>query len=187
MKKTKIGLALIIASVTVFYLLNTLYIFSFKKSPSGVFSTEVVRKGLKACYFSRQNCDLVIRLSEVNSESIPKWEELLIFPETLGYGESGKYILNKQRDFLQGVSLLFNHASQPVHEEYLLLESPDLFLGVNLQEAGYQLIFSNTKHVNYKCNNQSAFLVKKIDRKQNLYIEPLDCIALSRINDAILE
>lgn len=177
MKSTTVkAIALFVCIVFLGVASRAIHVLLMKESPSGDFSTHIIRSALKKCYFSILDCKETIRLNDVKPfDSSGEEIELLVFPKGLGYGEYGTNVLNKERDFFQAISMLFKANGKYLHEEYMNIESDGFLFGVDLKLSGYQIKILGDDNSYFKCSKDSRFLVTQIDWNQVVTVELKGC------------
>jgi hypothetical protein len=141
-------------------------------SPSGEFSSIVVKEGSKKCFFKRNDCNYQISIEELQKRTSFSWDYLLVFPNTLGYGEYGKSFLGRKA-FFQAVNIVFVKDGVPVHEEYEEIEPDEDLIGSDLNLSKNQLQFEKKIGGFYYCPPTSSLIIKDID-SNNIFSSSLN-------------
>lgn len=164
MKKILIALIMLAVCLALFY----------KQLPKGEFSHKVAEKITYTC-FLKNNCDFDFMLTQFDTKLSFKWDKLYIFPNSLGAGEYGTFLINKDRGFFEAIQLVFVFNDKPIHEEYSSVVSD----GIEFNDLKYAINYKNDVKGYYICYKNSVFQMKYTDK---IFITPKGCDFIYSIN-----
>lgn len=134
--------------------------------PSGAYSRDILKKLAYSCV-TTTNCEAELVLA--NSEYFFQWDELYIFPNTLGAGENGAYILNNDRRFFDAIQIVFTLNKKPIYEEY---QEVIPYGSVDFIHSKFTLNYPNIGSGYYKCNKNSSLMLKY---DEQILVTPVRC------------
>jgi len=135
---------------------------------------DIVTQINNICMFDfSEKCKKNIKFSNIGI--VGKWDKLYVFPDTLGYGDTGIFLINKKRGFTKSIAFVYEHKGKVVDEGYQSVyfyntveQITDFYI-----ENSHDLSKNTTTISYYVCDNLSSIDVVKTEL--NKQVKPNNC------------
>ena len=139
-----------------------------RQLPNGKFSREIVKETIYSC-FLKNDCNPKFLLTQFDQKLPFEWDELYIFPNSLGMGENGIFLVNKDRGFFEGIQLVFVLSGKPIYEEYESIIVDGL---IDFNYLKYAINYESIDKGYYKCHRSGGVQMRY---KNGIFATPTEC------------